>query len=178
MTDKDEFNVAAKIMIPIVYPHPQGSQNIKDIQNDEKNDSHGIRTRDLEERITSSGRVGKVVLALAHGRAPPAYPTAIRTVPNLPTCDLTSLHPPVPPVYVVGDPTLTMPAMINVPYEQFAESVNMRGFIDEGVKAVKIHSMVALQVSSRVIRLSSIGGMKNKREDISDISYQHGEPFH
>ncbi|KAH0655445.1 hypothetical protein KY285_030327 [Solanum tuberosum] len=34
MTDKDEFNTDANIMIPI--ENPEGTRNIKDIQNEEK----------------------------------------------------------------------------------------------------------------------------------------------
>ncbi|KAH0658407.1 hypothetical protein KY289_027155 [Solanum tuberosum] len=69
--------------------------------------------------------------APTNGQVPLASPTAIRTVPDLSNRDPTiptmqqileahvaaPYEPHVPPVYVAGDPTFTMPVVVNVPYE-------------------------------------------------------------
>ena len=69
--------------------------------------------------------------APAHGRVPPASPTAVSNVPNIsdryptiPTMQkilgayvVAPYEPHVPHVYVGGAPTFTMTAVLNVPYE-------------------------------------------------------------
>ncbi|KAG5616507.1 hypothetical protein H5410_016331 [Solanum commersonii] len=66
--------------------------------------------------------------------------------------------------------------MMSMMGQKFTELVKMGDFIEEGVKSGKIQSMVALQAASRAIQLGSIGGIKNKREDVSAVTYQLGGP--
>ncbi|KAG5616371.1 hypothetical protein H5410_016195 [Solanum commersonii] len=68
--------------------------------------------------------------------------------------------------------------MMSMMGQKFAELVKMGDFIEEGVNSGKIQSMVALQVASRAIQSSSIGGIKKKREDVSAVTYQQGGPSH
>ncbi|XP_049365803.1 uncharacterized protein LOC125830664 [Solanum verrucosum] len=62
--------------------------------------------------------------------------------------------------------------------QKFAELVKMGDFIEEGVKFGKIQSIVALQAASRAIQLGSIGGIKNKRENVSVVTFQQGGSSH
>ncbi|KAG5616501.1 hypothetical protein H5410_016325 [Solanum commersonii] len=153
MTDKDEFNAAANIIIPI--ENLEGSQNMTDIQNEEKMARMERELKILREELRQVRDLAKLSVTtfltfkadlpsvdlpnqpeqtqhtLAHGRVPPASPTAVRTIPDLsnrdptiPTMqqilgahDATPYGPHVPPIYATGDPTFTMPAVVNVPYE-------------------------------------------------------------
>ncbi|XP_049358814.1 uncharacterized protein LOC125823480 [Solanum verrucosum] len=87
MTDKDDFNAAANIMIPI--ENPEGSRNMMDIQNEEK-------MAHMEQELEILREELRQILG-AHVAAP--------------------YEPHVPPVYAAGAPTFTMPAVVNVPYE-------------------------------------------------------------
>ncbi|XP_049394760.1 uncharacterized protein LOC125859066 [Solanum stenotomum] len=117
MTDNDEFNVAANIMIPI--ENPEGSRNMTDIQNEEKmahmqQELEILReelcqVRDLTKLSATTFPTFKMPIyfpkddlpadlpnqpeqtqhALAHGRVPPASLTPVRTIPDLPNCDPT-----------------------------------------------------------------------------------------
>ncbi|KAG5595600.1 hypothetical protein H5410_036832 [Solanum commersonii] len=126
MTDKDDFNVAANIMIPI--ENPEGSQNMIDIQNGEKMSHMEKELELLKEELHQPEQTQH---APTHGQVPPVSLTAVRTVPDLsnrnptiPTMQqilgahvVAPYEPHVPPVYAVGAPTFTMPAVVNVPYE-------------------------------------------------------------
>ncbi|KAH0661678.1 hypothetical protein KY284_026609 [Solanum tuberosum] len=118
MADKDEFNAAANIMIPI--ENPEGSQNVTDIQNEEKmahmeqeleilrEELHQVR--DMAKLSASTFPTLKTPIyfpkpdlpfadlpnqpeltqhAPSHGRVPSASPTAVRTIPDLFNCDPT-----------------------------------------------------------------------------------------
>ncbi|KAG5600627.1 hypothetical protein H5410_031997 [Solanum commersonii] len=157
MTDKDDFNAAANIMIPI--ENPEGSQNMIDIQNGEtmaymEQELKILReelrqVRGLAKLSTTTFPTFKTLIYFAkaelpnqpeqtqrsptHGQVPPAFPTTVRTVPNLSNRDPTiptmqqilgahvaaPYEPHVPPVYAAGAPTFTMPAVVNVLYEYF-----------------------------------------------------------
>ncbi|KAH0760469.1 hypothetical protein KY290_016542 [Solanum tuberosum] len=113
MTDKDDFNAAANIMIPI--ENPEGSRNMMDIQNEEKmahmeQELEILReelrqVRDLAKLSATTFPTLKMPIYFAkadlpnqpeqtqcaptHGQVPPAFPTAVRTVPDLSNRDRT-----------------------------------------------------------------------------------------
>ncbi|KAG5620260.1 hypothetical protein H5410_005478 [Solanum commersonii] len=166
MSDKDEFNAAANIMIRI--ENPEGSRNMTDIQNEEKMARIEQELEILREELPQVRDLAKLSATIfptfktpiyftkadlssaglpnqpeqtqhtpSHGRVPPGSPTAVRTIPDLSNRDPTistmqqilgahvtaPYEPHVPPVYAVGAPTFTMPAVLNVPYkvDQYAE---------------------------------------------------------
>uniref|UniRef100_M1DCF6 Uncharacterized protein n=1 Tax=Solanum tuberosum TaxID=4113 RepID=M1DCF6_SOLTU len=141
MTDKDDFNAAANIMIPI--ENPEGSRNMIYIQNEEKMacmeqeleilrvELHQVQ--DLAKLSATTFPTFKTPIYFAkadlpsadlpnqleqtqhaptHGRVPPASPTAIRTVLNL------SNHDPTIPTMqqILG-------AHVAAPYEPYVPPV-------------------------------------------------------
>ncbi|XP_055800430.1 uncharacterized protein LOC129869872 [Solanum dulcamara] len=166
MTGGEEFNAAANIMIPV--ENPESSQNIADIQNDEKMAHMAQELEILREELRQVRDLAKLSAttfpsfkmpsylpradlpptdspnmpkrAPAHGQAPLAHPSAIRTAPDLPTQDpVTPTYPVtnqifgahtvapydshIPPVYAVEAPTFTIPVRVKVSHEvdQYAE---------------------------------------------------------
>ncbi|KAH0709391.1 hypothetical protein KY284_010818 [Solanum tuberosum] len=59
MNDKDEFNAAANIIVPI--ENPESSQSIADIRNEEKMAHMEQELEIFEGRIASSARLGHTV---------------------------------------------------------------------------------------------------------------------
>ncbi|XP_049375476.1 uncharacterized protein LOC125840547 [Solanum verrucosum] len=135
MTDKDDFNAAANIMIPI--ENPEGSRNMMDIQNEEKmahmeQELEILReelcqVRDLAKLSATTFPTFKMPIYFAkadlpnqpeqtqraptHGQVPPASPTALRTVP-----DLSNRDPTIPTMQqILGAHVTTLCG--NVPYE-------------------------------------------------------------
>ncbi|KAH0760966.1 hypothetical protein KY290_017039 [Solanum tuberosum] len=144
MTNKDEFNAAANIIVPI--ENPESSRSITDIQNEEKMAHIEQELEIVREELRQTpiyfpkadlpsadlpNQPKQTQHAPAHGRVPPVSPPTIKTVLDLSNCDPTirtmqqilgarvaaPYEPHVPPVYATGAPTFTMPAMVNVPYE-------------------------------------------------------------
>ncbi|XP_055803394.1 uncharacterized protein LOC129872427 [Solanum dulcamara] len=121
MTGEEEFNIAANIMIPV--ENPESSQNMDNIQNDEKMAHMAQELEILREELCQVRDLAKLSAttfpsfkmpsyfpradlppadspnmpkrAPVHGQAPLAHPSAIRTTPDLPTQD------PVTPTYPV-----------------------------------------------------------------------------
>ncbi|KAG5630354.1 hypothetical protein H5410_002071 [Solanum commersonii] len=118
MTNKDEFNAAINIIIPI--ENPKSSRSIADIQNEEKmahmeQELEILReelrqVRDLAKLLATTFPTFKTLIyfpkanlpsadlpnqselsqyAPTHGRVPPASPTVVRTVSDLSNRDLT-----------------------------------------------------------------------------------------
>ncbi|XP_049406049.1 uncharacterized protein LOC125869627 [Solanum stenotomum] len=118
MTDKDDFNAATNIMIPI--ENPEGSRNMIDIQNEKKmahmeQELEILReelrqVRDLTKLFATTfptfktpiyfpkadllsadlpNQPGLTQRTPTHGQVPPASPTAVRIVPNLSNRDPT-----------------------------------------------------------------------------------------
>uniref|UniRef100_M1DCI1 Uncharacterized protein n=1 Tax=Solanum tuberosum TaxID=4113 RepID=M1DCI1_SOLTU len=118
MTNRDEFNAAANIMIPI--ENPEGSENVTDIQNEDKmahmeQELDILReelrqVRDLAKLSASTFPTFKTPIyfpkadlpsadlpyqpelsqhASAHGRVPLASPIAVKTMPDLSNRDPT-----------------------------------------------------------------------------------------
>nr|XP_033514432.1 uncharacterized protein LOC117279083 [Nicotiana tomentosiformis] len=60
--------------------------------------------------------------------------------------------------------------------QKFLELVKMGYFLEEGIKSGKIHSMAALQATSKEIQSESIGSGKKKKDEVSAIVpyYQSG----
>ncbi|XP_049391611.1 uncharacterized protein LOC125856071 [Solanum stenotomum] len=141
MSDKDEFNVAANIIVPI--ENPESSRSIADIQNKEKMAHMEQELEILREELRQVRDLAKLSAttfptfktpiyflkadlpsadlpnqpeltqhAPTHGRVPPASPTAI-----LGAHVAAPYETHVPPVYAARAPTFTMPAVVNVPYE-------------------------------------------------------------
>ncbi|KAG5628276.1 hypothetical protein H5410_013494 [Solanum commersonii] len=145
MIDKDDFNAAANIMIPI--ENLEVSQNIIDSQNEEKMARMEQELEILREELHQVARLGQTKpIYFAKADLPsadlPNQPeqtqhAPIRIVPDLSNRDPTiptmqqilgahvaaPFEPHVPPVYAARAPTFTMPAVVNVPYEvdQYAE---------------------------------------------------------
>ncbi|KAG5614710.1 hypothetical protein H5410_014534 [Solanum commersonii] len=150
MTNKDEFNATANIIVPI--ENLESSRSIADIQNKEKMSHIDQKLEILREELRQTPiYFPKANLPSAdlpnqpelnqhtptYDRVPPASPTAVRIVPDLSNRDPTiptmqqilgapiaaPYEPHVPPIYTTGVLTLTTPAVVNVPYEvdQYAE---------------------------------------------------------
>ncbi|KAG5631521.1 hypothetical protein H5410_003238 [Solanum commersonii] len=188
MTDKDDFNAAANIMIPI--ESPEGSRNMIDIQNGEKmahmeQELEILReelrqVRDLAKLSATTFPTFKTPIYFAksdfpnqpeqtqhaptHGQVPPASPTAVRTAP-----DLSNRDPTIPTMQQI------LGAHVAAPYEPHVPPVYAARAPTFAMPAV---SMVALQAASRAIQSGSIGGIKKKREDVSAVTYQPGGPSH
>uniref|UniRef100_M1DVW2 Uncharacterized protein n=1 Tax=Solanum tuberosum TaxID=4113 RepID=M1DVW2_SOLTU len=135
MTDKDESNAAANIMVPI--ENPEGSRSMKDIQNKEKiarmeQELEILREelrqiRDLAKLSATTSPTFKMPIYFpkadsssadlpnqpeqtqhvsAHDRIPPASPTTVRTVP-----DLSNRDPTIPTMEQI------LGAHVSAPYE-------------------------------------------------------------
>ncbi|KAG5571547.1 hypothetical protein H5410_061313 [Solanum commersonii] len=188
MIDKDEFNAAVNIMIPI--KNPKGSQNMKDIQNEEKmahikQELEILReelrqVRDLAKLSATTFPTFKTPIYFTMADLPSAYlPNQPRTNstrsshtdrsdlsnrdPTIPTKhQILGEHvaapydPHVPPVYVVGAPTFTMPVMVNVPYEvdQYAEMEKDAWLKEDASINAQLHDLRKALKSLQVTRVT------------------------
>ncbi|KAG5595059.1 hypothetical protein H5410_036291 [Solanum commersonii] len=147
MSDKDEFNAVANIIVPI--ENPKSSQSIADIQNEEKmahmEQEHEIlreevcQVRDLAKLSATTFPTFKTPIyfpkadllsadlpnqpeltqhAPTHGRVPPASPTAVRTVP-----DLSNRDPTIPTMQKI------LGAQVAAPYEPHVPPVYAAEFL-------------------------------------------------
>ncbi|KAG5575982.1 hypothetical protein H5410_056116, partial [Solanum commersonii] len=107
MTNKDEFNVVANIMVPI--ENPEISRSMTDIQNEEKMARMEQELNILREELRQVRHLAKLSATIfptfktliyfakleltqhapAHDQVPSASPTAVRTVPDLSNSDPT-----------------------------------------------------------------------------------------
>ncbi|KAH0698507.1 hypothetical protein KY284_012722 [Solanum tuberosum] len=143
ITDKDEFNVAANIMIPIknlevrelaklsatTFPTFKTPINFTKVD---------LPSADLPNQPEQTQHVP------AHGRVKPGSPTAVRTIPNLSNRDPTvptmqqilgehiaaPYESHVPPVYAVGAPTFTTLVVVNIPHWR-TEAARVQPPLDE-----------------------------------------------
>ncbi|KAG5576639.1 hypothetical protein H5410_056773 [Solanum commersonii] len=155
MIDKDDFNAATNIMIPI--ENLEGSRNMIDIQNEGKMANMEKELEIWREELRQVRDLDKLSATTFPTFKTPIYYAKA----NLPS-------PHVPPIYATRAPTFTVPTVVNVPYEvnQYAEMekdtqmkedasimpFKMGDFIEEGVKSGMIQSIVALQAAIRDIQ--------------------------
>ncbi|KAH0691512.1 hypothetical protein KY289_018870 [Solanum tuberosum] len=134
MIDKDDFNAATNIMIPI--ENPEDLREVRDLAKLSATTFPTFKTpiyfakADLPSADLPN-HPEQTQHAPTHGRVPPASPTAVRTVPDLSNREPTiptmqqilgahaasPYEPHVPPVYSTRAPTFIVPAVVNVPYE-------------------------------------------------------------
>ncbi|KAG5587966.1 hypothetical protein H5410_048400 [Solanum commersonii] len=140
MTDKDDFNAAANIMIPI--ENPKGSRNMIDIQNGEKMAHMEQELKILREELCEVRDLAKLSAttfptfktpilfaksdfpnqpeqtqhAPTHGQVPPVSPTVVRTVP-----DLSNYDPIIPTIQQI------LGAHVAAPYDPHVPPVYAAG---------------------------------------------------
>ncbi|KAG5615843.1 hypothetical protein H5410_015667 [Solanum commersonii] len=156
MSDKDEFNAAANIIVP--FENLESSRSIVDIPNEEK-------MAHMEQELEILREELRQVRDLAKLQFPPASPTAVRIVPDLSNRDSTiptvqqilgahvaaSYEPHIPPIYAAGVPIFTTPVVVNILTEvarvqpPLDESELSKYFIrgQEGIYFDKMMSMMA-----------------------------------
>ncbi|KAH0669354.1 hypothetical protein KY289_023847 [Solanum tuberosum] len=165
MTDKDDFNAAANIMIPIDNPEELAKLSATTFPTFKtpiyfsKVDLPSVDLPNQPEQTQH---------APAHGRVPPASPTAVRTIPDLSNRDPTvptmqqilgthvaaPYEPHVPPVYVTGARTFTTPAVVNILYEveQYAKMEKDARLKEDASINAQLHGMRKALKSLQVIR--------------------------
>uniref|UniRef100_M1D948 Uncharacterized protein n=1 Tax=Solanum tuberosum TaxID=4113 RepID=M1D948_SOLTU len=140
MTDKEDFNAAANIIVPI--ENPESSRSIADIQNEEKMAHMEQELEILREELRQVRDFAKLSAttfptfktpiyfaksdlpnqqeqtqrAPTHGQVPPASPTAVRTVP-----DLSNRDPTIPRMQQI------LGAHVAAPYEPHVPPVDAAG---------------------------------------------------
>ncbi|XP_055800977.1 uncharacterized protein LOC129870276 [Solanum dulcamara] len=113
MTGEEEFNIAANIMIPV--ENPESSQNMANIQNDEKMAHMAQELEILREELRQVRDLAKLsATTFPTFKMPSHFPRA-----DLPPADSPNMpkRVPIPPVYAAEAPTFTTPARVKVPYE-------------------------------------------------------------
>ncbi|KAG5614981.1 hypothetical protein H5410_014805 [Solanum commersonii] len=115
MTDKDEFNVAANIMIPIENPEEKMAHMQQELE---------IFREELCQATTFP--TFKMPINFPKDDLPTNLPNQPEQTQHAPAHEVTwgisrrSYEPHVPPVYATGAPTFLMPAVVNIPYEKDA----------------------------------------------------------
>ncbi|KAG5599652.1 hypothetical protein H5410_031022 [Solanum commersonii] len=131
MNDKDEFDAATNIMIPIENLEVQdlaklSATTFPTFKTPIYFRKANLPSSDLPNQPKQTQHIP------THGQVPPTSPIIVRTMPDLsnrnPTIPTmkqilwehvaTPYESHVPPVYVAGAPTFTTPVVVNVPYEQ------------------------------------------------------------
>ncbi|KAH0743121.1 hypothetical protein KY290_031114 [Solanum tuberosum] len=174
MIDKDELNVVANIIIPIENPEENGSHGART----QAFEGRITQVQDLAKLSATTFPTFKTPIyfpkanlpsadlpnlpeptqhAPAHGRVPPASPTAVKIVPDLSNRDPTistmnqilgahvaaPYEPHVPLVYDDESPTIKTPVVVNILYEvdQYVEMEKDTRLKEDASINAKLHSL-------------------------------------